>query len=78
MEIITALAQAFSRTVDLIDLQSKKEPIFSQAITKGKMIFCQDTKLYAELMKTAMFNAADFLPYRARILRERRQAWINS
>ncbi len=78
MQMIEVLAQAFGRAIDLIDLQTKREPIFSQAITKGRMIFCRDTNLYAEFMKTVMFNAADFLPIRSRILRERRQTWINS
>ena len=78
MKIIEALAQSFTRPVDLIDLQTKREPIFSRAITKGKLIYCLDSKLYAELIKTVMFNAADFLPLRSRILKERRKAWINS
>ena len=78
MKIIDALAQKFNRPIDLIDLQTKREPIFSRAITKGKLVFCHDRKLYAELIKIVMFNAADFLPYRSRILKERRKAWINN
>jgi len=76
--MIEKLSQISGRSIDLIDLQTKREPIFSQAITKGQLIFCHDTKLYAELIKTVMFNAADFLPLRLRILKERRQAWINN
>ena len=77
-QLINAIAQSTARPVDLIDLQQKREPVFGQAITKGKLIFCHDHKLYAELIKTVMFNAADFLPYRSRILKERRKAWINN
>jgi len=78
MQIIEAIAQLTKRSVDLVDLQMKQEPIFSQAITKGKVILCHDRNFYAEFIKQVMYNAADFMPLRARILSERRKAWINS
>ena len=78
IQMIEKLSQISGRSIDLIDLQTKRETIFSQAITKGQLIFCHDTKLYAEIIKTVMFNAADFLPLRSRILKDRRHAWINN
>jgi len=78
LKIIEAVAQIVTRPVDLIDLQLKHEPVLTQAITKGKKLFCYDTALYAELIKTVVFDAADFLPLRARILKERRERWLNS
>ena len=78
IQMINAIAQLTKRPVDLIDLQMKQEPIFSQAITKGVLILCNDRSLYAELIKHVVYNAADFMPLRSRILTERRKSWINS
>ena len=78
MKIIDAIVQVVARPVDLIDLQQKQEPILTQVITKGKKLFCYDTALYAELIKTVVFDAEDFLPMRARILKERREKWLSS
>jgi len=78
MEIIKTISLEFGRSVDVVDLQLKHEPILSQIITKGKVIYCDDRKLYAEFIKTVVYDAADFLPLRSRILEERRKAWIES
>lgn len=78
MQMIETIALSFHRSVDLIDLQLKQEPVLSQVITKGKLVFCSDRKLYAELIKTVMFDEADFLPLRARILKERREKWLGN
>ena len=78
MKIIDAIAQVVARPVDLIDLQQKQEPILTQVITKGKKLFCHDTTLYAELIKTVIFDAEDFLPLCSRILKERREKWLSS
>ena len=78
MQLITELAQSTKRPIDLIDLQMKQEPIFSQVITNGSLILCRDRGLYAEFIKLAIYNVADFLPLRARILDERRKKWLNS
>jgi predicted nucleotidyltransferase len=76
MSLITRLAGLSGRSVDLIDLQSVGGPIFSEALLKGKLIYCLDRSLYAELIKRMLFEEADFMPYRRRILAERRRAWI--
>lgn len=78
IEIMTALAEKFARPIDLIDLQLKHEPILSQVLTTGEKVIHTDNSLYAELIKTMWYDQADFIPYRSRILQERRQAWIDS
>lgn len=77
-KINSMLFDICGRPVDLIDLQKKQEPILTQVLTKGLVLFCHDKRLYAELIKTMMFDQADFMPYRSRILKERREKWINS
>lgn len=75
MQLIAELAEALGRPVDLIDLFSVGEPLLGQIITKGKRVLGEDSR-YAFMLSKHLFNQADFVPYRSRILRERRQAWL--
>ena len=75
MVLIDDLAQAIGRPVDLIDLRVAGEPILGQILKHGIRLLGSDTD-YAELIKRHLFEEADFMPYRRRILAERRQAWI--
>jgi Predicted nucleotidyltransferases len=78
MKLIEELAQATGRAVDLIDLQATRGPIVDRILHDGVRLFCDDTALYAELMKRWWFDRADWRPYRRRILKERRERWIES
>lgn len=75
--LIERLARTVGRPVDLIDLQATRGPIVGQVLRHGRRLFCDDTTRYAELLKRWMFDQADWMPYRRRILRTRRQAWID-
>ena len=76
--LISALADAVGRPIDLIDLLRYEEPILSKVLTTGKVIYKTDSALYGELIKRMLFDQADFMPLRNRILEERKNAWINS
>ena len=76
--LIEKLAQATGRPVDLIDLQSTRGPIVGKILQEGTRLFCDDTTLYAELLKRWWLDRADWLPYRRRILNTRRDQWIES
>ena len=76
MALIEALAQLTSRPVDLVDMQLAGGLLLQEILTKGKRIYNTDSHLHAELIKRMLFNEADFMPYRDRILAERRKAWI--
>lgn len=73
--LIEDFAIAIGRPVDLIDLQTAGEPLLGQIVTQGRRIMGSDAN-YAELIRKHVFEAADFMPYRTRILSERRQRWI--
>ena len=73
--MISALAERTGRVVDLIDLKMVAEPLLGQIVRHGRRIFGSDT-LYGELISRHLFEQADFMPYRNRILAERRMAWI--
>lgn len=75
MALIGDLAEAFGRPVDLVDLRTAGEPLMGQ-IFKGRRIL-GSTTAYGKLLAKHLRDVADFLPYRERILKQRRDAWIN-
>jgi len=75
MALISELAGRTGRSVDLVDIHAVGEPLLGQILQHGKRILGSDT-LYANLIRRHLFDQADYLPYRNRILAERRQAWI--
>ncbi len=73
--LISELAGRTGRPVDLVDLHTVGEPLLGQILRHGKRILGSDTH-YANLIRRHLFDQADYLPYRDRILAERRRAWI--
>lgn len=73
--LIAALAERTGRAIDLIDLRTVSEPLLGQIVRYGKRVLGSDT-LYGELISRHLFEQSDFMPYRARLLTERRMAWI--
>lgn len=73
--IIGVLAERTGRTIDLIDLTVAAGPLLGQIVRHGRRILGSDT-LYGNLISRYLFEQADFMPYRDRILAERRRAWI--
>lgn len=75
MALISELAGRTGRTIDLVDIHTVGEPLLGQILKHGTRILGSDTH-YANLIRRHLFDQADYLPYRDRILAERRQAWI--
>lgn len=75
MALIGALAERIGRPIDLIDLNGVSEPLLGQIVRHGRRILGSDI-LYGELIRRHVFEQADFMPYRTRLLAERRMAWI--
>lgn len=75
IQLITELAKALGRPVDLVDIYLAGEPLLGQIVTRGKKILGADAD-FAFVLNKHLLNQADFMPYRSRILKERRQAWI--
>ena len=73
--IINALAERTGRPIDLIDLSVASEPLLGQIVRHGRRLLGSDT-LYGDLISRHLFEQADFMPYRTRVLAERRMAWI--
>lgn len=75
MVLISELAVRIGRPVDLVDIQTAGEPLLGQILRHGERVFGADAT-YAGLIRRHVFDASDFLPYRNRILAERRRTWI--
>lgn len=73
--LIDALADRTGRPIDLIDLNVVSEPLLGQIVRHGRRILGSDTQ-YGNLISRHLFEQADFMPYRTRLLAERRMAWI--
>lgn len=75
LELIDELAALSGRSVDLVDLAAAGEPLLGQILLHGRRLLGSDLD-HARLIRRHVFEQADFLPYRDRILAERRRAWI--
>jgi predicted nucleotidyltransferase len=75
ISMIGILAERVGQPIDLIDLQTVGEPLLGQILKHGIRVVGGKAR-HAALIRKHLLDAADFLPYRDRILRERRQAWI--
>jgi len=72
--LIETLAQRTGRPVDLIDLRTVGEPLLGQIVRHGRRLLGSDSA-YGQLISRHLFEQADFMPYRSRLLAERRAAW---
>jgi predicted nucleotidyltransferase len=77
-QLIGELADLAGRSVDLIDLTSCDAPIRAEALSRGRLIYCADRRFYADLIRRVLYDEADLMPFRRRILAERRRAWTRA
>ncbi|ROO26377.1 DNA polymerase subunit beta [Salinisphaera orenii MK-B5] len=75
-ELIAALARLYGRPVDLIDLKTAGIPIARSAVLDGQVLYSRNSGDYPAQVTRLLIDSADFLPYRDRLLKERRDAWI--
>ena len=73
--LVSALALATGRVVDLIDLRMVGEHLLGQILQNGRRIL-GGSDVHAQYITRHVMDVEDFVPYQERILRERRQAWI--
>ena len=72
LALVNELAERTGRPVDLVDLYAVGEPLLGQILRHGKRLLGSET-CYANLIRRHLFDQADYLPYRNRILAERRR-----
>lgn len=74
MALISAVAEATGRTVDVVDLFETPEPVTGEVLGGKRLI--GDEAAHARMLTRHLMAVADFLPLRKRILDERRARWI--
>ena len=77
LAIATQLSKALHREVDLIDLQDVTGEILQQSLCRGTKLLQKDARVHADLIKRLWFDQTDMMPYRRRILAERRRRFVH-
>ncbi len=72
---IEDVAVITGRAVDLVDLTTAGEPLLGQILEYG-LVLLGESSVYASLLIRHFSEQLDFLPYRQRMLEQRRRAWI--
>lgn len=75
MALVEALAEHTGRPVDLVDLRTAPEPLLGQILRHGRRLLGSNSA-FGALISRHLFEQADFMPYRTRVLAQRRAAWI--
>jgi len=75
--IIEAIALAFNRPVDLVDLRTAGQPLLHQIVSTGKLVIGTRNQ-WGDLIYRNIMENEDFVPYQQRILEGRRYSWINN
>lgn len=70
-----AIALAFKRPVDLIDLRTVGQPLLDQIVGSGKQV-AGTRHLWGDLIYRNIMENEDFVPYQKRILEGRRRQWM--
>lgn len=73
--LIEALAHRTGRPIDLVDLRTVGGTLLGQVLRHGQRLLGDDSA-YGALISRHLFDQADFMPYRTRVLAQRRAAWI--
>ncbi len=73
LKLAGEIGQESGCPVDIVDLFEGPQPILGQVLRGRRLL--GDNRSHAELLKRHLFDSADFLPLRQRILKERQARW---
>ena len=77
-ELMSALSTAFSREIDLIDLQSVAGPILQEALCTGIIVKKESISLFYQLIKKMWLNQADMMPLTRMIIINRCNRFVQN
>lgn len=77
IRLISQLAEAFGRPVDVVDLREIGQPLLGEIVAKGIMVKGGVDGLGGIMMRSIMMQE-DFVPYQKLILAGRRKLWLES
>jgi len=75
--ITTVLSTALGHETDVLDIKSVSGVILQKILSNGIPLFVKDKSLYAQQISRMLYNQADMMPYYNRILKERRERFLN-
>jgi|SRR5690554_5110113 len=75
--ITEAIALAFNRSVDLVDLRTAGQPLLDQIVRTGTQVIGTRHQ-WGDLIYRNIMENEDFVPYQKRILEGRRNVWMNN
>ena len=77
IELKGSLNNALDKEIDLVDLHAVSGLILKESLSSGCICINKQPELYAKLMKKMLYNQADMMPYYWRILKVRREEFMN-
>ncbi len=77
IKIISDLALAFHRAIDVVDLQNIHVPLLQEVLTKGQWILLDSNSTKEKLVHQMIYEIADFLPLREKIQTEKIKRFMN-
>jgi predicted nucleotidyltransferase len=77
LELLEELSAHTGRAIDLVDLSAASGPVVRQALCRGVIVQNRNKTLYARLISRMLFDQSDWMPYYDRILRVRRERFLN-
>jgi len=75
-QLVRLAADLTGRPVDLVDLRDAGVVVLRSALLHGRVLFCRNRRTREQLLARLLADTEDFLPYRQRMLEQRRHAWI--
>lgn len=75
--ITEAIALAFNRPVDLVDLRTVGQPLLDQIVSTAVQVIGTRHQ-WGDLIYRNIMENEDFVPYQKRILEGRRKAWMSN
>lgn len=75
LSLIRRIGELTGRPVDLVDLRTAGVVTLRSVFRNGRRLVCKDRRAYDRLLSRMLVDTEDFLPYRERMLRQRRNAW---
>ncbi len=76
-DIATKLGRVAGREVDIVDLAGAHGALLEGVLSEGTRLFVHDRGVYEGLMRRLVYEQADFMPLYRRLLRERRERFLD-
>ncbi len=77
LAMAAALSRALGRPADVLDLSTAHGTILAEVLSHGLRLHMTSRAAYEGLLRRLVYEEADFMPLYRRLLRERRESFLN-